>query len=89
MGFGGSARTVGAGRGCGDGASAGWGVIVNSALEAPAGVAGLDDVAVVGQPIEQRGRHLGVPEDARPFTEGQVGGDDDRSTLVEPADEVE
>jgi hypothetical protein len=64
-------------------------VIVGSALEAPAVVSGLDDVAVVGQPIEQRGRHLGVPEDARPFTEGQVGGDDDRSTLVEPADEVE
>ncbi len=57
---------------------------VGSALEAPAVVSGLDDVAVVGQPIEQRGRHLGVPEDARPFTEGQVGGDDDRSTLVEP-----
>ena len=62
-------------------------MIVATALEAPAVVSGLDDVAVVGQPIEHRGRHLG-PEDARPFTEGQVGGDDDRSTLVEPADEV-
>ena len=40
-------------------------------------VAGLDDVAVVGQAIEQRGGHLGVAEDARPFAEGEVGGDDD------------
>ena len=39
--------------------------------------------------IEQRGRHLGVGEDAWPFAEGEIGGDDDRSALVEPADEVE
>ena len=64
-------------------------MIVGAALEAPAVVAGLDDIAVVGQAIEQRGRHLGVAEHARPFTEGEVGGDDDRGALVEPADEVE
>jgi len=64
-------------------------VIVGSALEAPAVVAGLDDVAVVGQPIEQRGRHLGVSEHAGPFAEGEVCGDDDRGALVETADEVE
>jgi hypothetical protein len=52
-------------------------VIVGTALEAPAVVAGLDDVAVVGQTIEQRSCHLGVAEDARPFTEGEIGGDDD------------
>jgi hypothetical protein len=61
-------------------------VIVGSAFEAPSG---LDDVAVVGQAIEQRGCHLGVCEDARPFTEGEIGGDDDRGALVEPTDEVE
>ena len=64
-------------------------MIVCPAFEAPAVVAGLDDVAVVGQAIEQRGGHLGIAEDARPFAEGQVGGDDDRGSLVEPADEVE
>ena len=69
--------------------SAGWCVIVVAALEAPAVVAGLDDVAVVGQPIEQRGGHLGVAEDGGPFAEGEIGGDDDRGALVEPADEVE
>jgi hypothetical protein len=49
-------------------------VIVISALEAPTVVAGFGDVAVVGQPIEQRGGHLGVAEHARPFAEGQIGG---------------
>ena len=58
-------------------------------LEAPGVVSGLDDLAVVRQTIEERGGHLGVAEDGRPFAEGQVGGDDDRGALVEPADEVE
>ena len=44
---------------------------------------------MVGQPVEQGGRHLGVAEDARPVGEGEVGGDDDRGSLVEPADQVE
>jgi hypothetical protein len=70
---GGSARAVGAGRGCGDGASAGWGVIVGAAFEAPAIVSGFDYVAVVSEAIEQSGRHLGVCKDARPFAEGEIG----------------
>lgn len=64
-------------------------VLVVAAFEAPAVVAGLDDVTVMGQPVEQRGGHLGVAEDAGPFTEGEVRGDDDRRALVEPADEME
>jgi hypothetical protein len=40
-GFCGSARAVGAGRGCGNGASAGGDLIVCAAFEAPAVVAGL------------------------------------------------
>ena len=58
-------------------------------LESPGFVSGLDDLAVVGQTVEQRRRHLGVAEDSRPFAERQIGGDDDRGTLVEPADEME
>src|SRR6201987_2430665 len=58
-------------------------------LEAPAVVAGLDDVAVMGEAIEQRGRHLWVAEDAWPFAEGEIGGDDDRGALLETADQVE
>ena len=65
------------------------GLIVSPAFETPAVVAGFNDVTVMGQAIEQCGRHLGVREDARPFTEGEVGGDDDRGALVEAADEVE
>ena len=57
--------------------------------EAPAFVAGLDDVAMVRKAVEERGGHLGVAEDRRPFAEGEVRGDDDRSALVETADEVE
>ena len=44
---------------------------------------------MVSEAIEQRGRHLGVRKDARPFAEGEVGGDDNRGSFVEPADEVE
>jgi len=61
-------------------------VIVGSALEAPAVIAGFNDVAIVGQAIEQRSGHLGVAEHARPFAEGEIRGDDDRGALVEPAD---
>jgi hypothetical protein len=64
-------------------------LIVAAALEAPAVIAGFDDVAMMGQAIEQCGCHLGVAEHARPFTEGQVGGDDDRCAFIEPADEME
>ena len=58
-------------------------------LEAPAFVAGLDDLAMVGEPVEQRGGHLRVAEDGRPLTERQVGRDDDRGAFVELADQVE
>ena len=43
----------------------------------------------MGEPVEQCGRHLGVSEDARPFAEAEVGGDDDRGPLVELAEQVE
>ena len=47
-------------------------------------VAGFDDVAVMGEPVEQRGGELGVDEDVGPFGEHQVGGDDHAGVLVEP-----
>jgi len=43
----------------------------------------------LGEPVEQRGRHLRVAEHARPFGEGQVGRDDDRGALVKSTDQVE
>ena len=44
---------------------------------------------MVGEPVEQCGGHLGIAEDAGPFAEGQVGGDDDGCAFVEFADQVE
>src|SRR5262249_36785765 len=35
---------------------------------------------------EQRGRHLGVTEHARPLTEGEVGGNEDGGAFVERVD---
>ena len=58
-------------------------------FEPPAFVAGLDDVAMVGQPVEERGGHLGIAEHLWPFAERQVGGDDNRGLFVEAADEME
>jgi hypothetical protein len=55
-------------------------------LKAPGFVAGFDDVAVVSEAVEQRRRHFGVVERARPFAERQVGGDYDRCLLVEAAE---
>ena len=62
---------------------------LGSVFEAPAFVAGLDDIAVVGEPVEQGRGHFGVAKDIRPFAEGEIGGDDDRSALIEATDQVE
>ena len=43
----------------------------------------------MGETIEQSRRHFGVAEHARPFAEGEIGGHDDRCSLIEPADEME
>jgi len=63
----------------------GWYSGSDAVLKAPALVPGLDDFAVVGQPVQQRRCHFGVAKDARPFAKGEIGGDNDRGTLVEPA----
>jgi hypothetical protein len=49
----------------------------SSALKAPTVVAGLDYIAVVGEAIEQRGRHLGDTEDTWPLAKGKAHGRDD------------
>src|SRR5262249_21675894 len=58
-------------------------------LAAPAVVTGLNDVAVMGEAIEERGRHFGIAEHAGPFGEVEVGRHDNGRALVEPADQVE
>ena len=68
----------------------GWlGGFCRAVSEAEAVVAGLHDVAVVGEAVEQRRRHLGIAEDRGPFAEAEVGGDDDAGALVELAEQVE
>ena len=57
--------------------------------EAPALVAGLDDVAVMGETVKQGRGHLRVAEHGRPLPEREVRGDRDRGDLVELADEME
>src|SRR3954453_1864273 len=54
----------------------GWYSISTTVLEAPAFVADLDDIVVMGQSIRQHGCHLGVAGDARPVGEGEIGRDD-------------
>ena len=78
----------------------GWGVSLGSGsgpfaggrlavAEAPGVVAGLEDVAVVGQSIQQGRGHLGVIEHLSPFAEREVGGDDQAGAFVEFADQME
>ena len=52
-------------------------------------VARLHDVAVMRQAIEQRRRHLGIAEDARPLGEGEIGRDHHAGMLVEFGQQVE
>src|SRR5947209_1197724 len=62
---------------------------LGAVFEAPAFVAGLDDVAVVREAVQQGRSHFGISENARPFAKGEIGCDDERGAFVEPADEVE
>jgi hypothetical protein len=62
---------------------------LRAVFEAPGLVASFDDLAVMGEPVEQRGGHLGVAEDGWPFAEREVGGEDDRGALARPADQME
>jgi hypothetical protein len=52
----------------------------------PVSAHAVDDFAVMGQAIEQRGCHLRVAKHTGPIAKGQVGRDDDRSALIQPAD---
>jgi len=39
--------------------------------------------------VEQHSDHLGVAEDVRPFSQGEIGRGDNRGALVETAEQVE
>src|ERR1700731_4546995 len=61
----------------------------DAVLEAPAFVSSLDDVTMMGEPVEKRRRHLGVAEDAGPFAESELCRHRNKGTLIEAADQVE
>ena len=56
---------------------------------APAVVAGFDDLAVMGETVEECGSPFGVTKDRGSFTESKLGSDNDRSAFIEAADEIE
>ena len=65
------------------------GLLGRAVFEPEAVVSGLEDVAVMGEPVEERGGHLGIAEHAGPFAEAQVRGDDDAGAFVEFAQQME
>ena len=44
---------------------------------------------MVREPVEQGRHHFWIAEDARPFAESEIGGDEDRGAHIEAADEME
>ena len=56
--------------------------------EAPALIAGLNNFAVMRQPIQQRSGHLLVTKHRRPFPKGQIRGNQNGHPLVELRDQV-
>ena len=62
---------------------------LGAGLEAEAVVSGFQNVAAVGEAVEQRGGHLGIAEDGGPFAEAEVGGDGHTGALVQLAQEME
>ena len=60
-----------------------------SLLESEGIIPGFQDIAVMGNAIEQGGGHFGIAEHRDPFRERQVGGDDQGGLFVELADQME
>jgi hypothetical protein len=60
-----------------------------SVAEAPGLCAGVDDVRAVGDAVDDGLREAGVGEHLRPFSEREVGRDDQRCALVALGDDLE
>src|SRR6202795_3782717 len=67
----------------------GFGSFRRAILETEAVVSGFENVAAVGETVEQRGRHLGVAEHGGPLAEAEISRDDDAGALVEFAQQME
>ena len=62
---------------------------VETVAEAPGLGAGVDDVRLVGDPVNDGFREPGVGEHLGPVAEWEVGGHDQRSALVAFGDDLE
>jgi hypothetical protein len=58
-------------------------------FEAPTVIASLDDVAMMGDAIQERGGHFEIIKHGGPFAKGEIGGDDDAGLLTQLADQME
>src|ERR1700690_1198284 len=67
----------------------GFGGLCRAVFEAEAVVSGFEDVAAMGEAVEQRRRHLGIAEYGGPFSEAQIRRDDDAGSLVEFREQME
>lgn len=62
-----------------------FGVLAPAVAVAP----DVDHLAVVEQPVDERGGHDPVGEDVPPLLEALVGGEDGGADLIAPVDELE
>src|SRR3954451_6167586 len=65
------------------------GALLEAVAEAPGLGAGVDDVGLVGDAVDDGLGETGVGEDLGPFAEGQVGGDDQAAAFVAFGDDLE
>src|SRR4051794_6597333 len=73
----------------GQGSDSFAGALLEAMAEAPALGAGVDDVGLVGDAVDDGLGETGVGEDLGPFAEGQVGGDDQAAAFVAFGDDLE
>jgi hypothetical protein len=59
-----------------------FGLVRRAVFEPEAVVSSLEYVAVVGQAVEKRRRHLRIAKHARPLAEAEVCGDDDACLFI-------
>jgi len=60
-----------------------------SLFEAVGVIPGFENIAVVGETVEERRGHFGVPQNLYPFAKAEVRGDDQRGFFIEMAAQVE
>lgn len=63
--------------------------LLGAVAEAVGLIAGFNDVAVMGEPVQQCRGHLGITEDSGPLGKRQVGGDQNAGVLIEFGQQME